>query len=353
MTSLAQNLTDSAERFPDRPALRLHDTTLTYAELGDLVGRAAGRMAELGVTAGDRVGLMLPNVLEFPVLFYGALRLGAIVVPMNPLLKGREIAHYAGDSGMSLLWAHDSVAEQDLAQAPEGVSVERVDASTLSGLADTPVGDAVDASDPDTAVILYTSGTTGAPKGAELTHGGLNRNLRVCIEDLMDIDENDVIMGCLPLFHVFGLTCALNAAVAAGALLVLIPRFDPQVVLSSIEQNGATIFEGVPTMYTALAGLPGVGPEAVATLRLCSSGVRRCRPRWCAAFEAAYGSKDPGGLRPVRDLAGGQFNRAGPAQARLDRDADPGRASCGLVDVDGKRRRRRARSARSRSAATT
>ncbi len=314
MTSLAQNLTDSAERFPDRPALRLHDTTLTYAELGDLVGRAAGRMAELGVTAGDRVGLMLPNVLEFPVLFYGAQRLGAIVVPMNPLLKGREIAHYAGDSGMSVLWAHDSVAEQDLAQAPEEVSVQRVDASTLSGLADTPVGDAVERADSDTAVILYTSGTTGAPKGAELTHGGLNRNLRVCIEDLMDIDENDVIMGCLPLFHVFGLTCALNAAVAAGALLVLIPRFDAQVVLSSIEQNGATIFEGVPTMYTALAGLPGVGPEAVATLRLCSSGGAALPAEVVRAFEAAYGAKilEGYGLSETSPVA--SFNRVEQAK---------------------------------------
>src|SRR5580765_8300953 len=102
MTNLADNLTTSAAKFPERPALRLGDRTLTYQELDDLAGRAAGRMAALGVQTGDRVGLMLPNVLEFPVFFYGALRLGAVVVPMNPLLKGREIAHYAADSTMTL-----------------------------------------------------------------------------------------------------------------------------------------------------------------------------------------------------------------------------------------------------------
>ena len=227
MTNLAENLAKSAAAYPDQPALRLHDTTLTYAEFEDLAGRAAGRMAALGVQPGERVGLMVPNVLEFPVLFYGALRLGAVVVPMNPLLKGREIAHYSGDSGMVLLWAHESVTDDDTAEAAEGCRVEKVDAGLIPGLAaEEPVPyDAKEAD--DTAVILYTSGTTGTPKGAELTHGGLDRNVRACIEDLMGIGPGDVIMGCLPLFHVFGLTCGLNSGVAAGALLTLIPRFDP------------------------------------------------------------------------------------------------------------------------------
>ncbi|GAB3867509.1 long-chain fatty acid--CoA ligase [Nocardioides maradonensis] len=291
MTNLATNLERSAAKFPNRPALRLDDTTVTYTELEDLAGRAAGRMAELGIGPGDRVGLMLPNGLEFPVLFYGALRLGAVVVTMNPLLKGREIGHYTGDSGMSLLWAHESVAEADTAEATEGCRVVRVGAGLLADLAGSEPVPYAEKDDGDTAVILYTSGTTGTPKGAELTHGGLDRNQRVCTDELMTITETDVIMGCLPLFHVFGLTCGLNASIGAGALIVLIPRFDPQQVLDSITDNAVTVFEGVPTMYTALSHLETATPEKVATLRVCSSGGAALPAEVLRAFEATYGAK--------------------------------------------------------------
>jgi len=309
MTNLAENLARTATAHPDRPALRLHETTLTYARLDELAGRAAGLMAALGVRPGDRVGLMLPNVLEFPVLFYGALRLGAIAVPMNPLLRGREIAHYTGDSGMTLLWAHELVAAEDTAEAVDGCRVEQVGAGLLPVLeGEDSVPYAEKAAD-DTAVILYTSGTTGTPKGAELTHGGLDRNLRVCIDDLMTVTEDDVVMGCLPLFHVFGLTCGLNGSVAAGALLTLVPRFDPQQVLDVIERDNVTIFQGVPTMYTALASLATATPEAVATLRVCCSGGASLPGEVVRAFEASYGAKilEGYGLSETSPVA--SFNR--------------------------------------------
>jgi long-chain acyl-CoA synthetase len=313
MTNLAQNLATSAATHPDRPALRLHDTTLTYQQFDDLAGRAAGRMAALGVQPGDRVGVMLPNVLAFPVLFYGALRLGAIAVPMNPLLKGREVAHYSGDSGMNLLWVHDSVATEDTAHAVEGTRVVRVEASLLADLADTkPIADA-EKDDGDTAVILYTSGTTGTPKGAELTHGGLNRNLNACI-DLMTTTPEDVIMGCLPLFHVFGLTCGLNGSVAAGSLLTLVPRFDPQVVLDTIARDGVTVFQGVPTMYTALANLPTVDLAGIATMRLCCSGGAALPGEVVRAFESKFGARilEGYGLSETSPVA--SFNRVEQAK---------------------------------------
>ncbi len=333
MTNLADNLAASAAKFPDRPALRLGETTLTYAQFDELAGRAAGRMAALGVQPGERVGLMLPNLLEFPVLFYGALRLGAVAVPMNPLLKGREIAHYTGDSGMVLLWAHESVASEDTAQAADGCRVETVSAGLISGLVEEPVP-YVENDDADTAVILYTSGTTGTPKGAELTHGGLDRNLRVCINDLMTIDERDVIMGCLPLFHVFGLTCGLNASVAAAALIVLIPRFDAQVVLDSIGANDVTIFEGVPTMYTALAHLPDAQPAKVATLRLCSSGGAALPGEVVRAFEAKYGARilEGYGLSETSPVA--SFNRVEQAKIGSIGTPIPG-VEFKLVNDDG------------------
>ena len=108
----------------------------------------------------------------------------------------------------------------------------------------------------DTAVILYTSGTTGTPKGAELTHANLARNVEVCVDSLLHVTPEDVILGALPLFHSFGQTCALNTAVAAGATLALVPRFSPQGVLETIERDGVTVFEGVPTMYAALLNAP-------------------------------------------------------------------------------------------------
>jgi long-chain acyl-CoA synthetase len=131
----------------------------------------------------------------------------------------------------------------------------------------------VEREDSDTAVILHTSGTTGKPKGAELTHGGLARNAELCVRTLLQAGPDDVLMGCLPLFHVFGLTCGLNAAVLAGATLTLIARFDPGKALEVIERDGVTVFEGVPTMYSALLGAAdGASSTATRSLRTCISG---------------------------------------------------------------------------------
>ncbi|HSX66760.1 long-chain fatty acid--CoA ligase [Nocardioides sp.] len=315
MTNLAENLAVTAAKHPDQPALRLGDCTLTYAEFDDLASRAASRMASMGIREGDRVGLMLPNVLEFPVLFYGALRLGAIVVPMNPLLKGREVAHYTRDSEMVLLWAHPVIAEEDTAEAANGCRVEVVPADLLTSLvADEPIATGAAKEGSDTAVVLYTSGTTGTPKGAELTHGGLDRNVRVCSEELMTIGPGDVIMGCLPLFHVFGLTCALNSGVAAGAMLTLIPRFEPTLVLETMARDKVTIFMGVPTMYTALAGVPEAHPDAVAQLRLCSSGGAALPGEVLRAFEEKFGAKvlEGYGLSETSPVA--SFNRVDNAR---------------------------------------
>ncbi len=311
MTNLGENLARTTATRGRGPALRLHETTLTYQELDDLTVAAAAAMTSLGVRAGDRVGLMLPNVLEFPVLFYATLRLGAIAVPMNPLLRGREIAHYTGDSGMSLLWAAESVPAEDLDDATSCCRVERVHAGLLADLAGAepePVSYA-DRGDGDTAVILYTSGTTGTPKGAELTHGGLAHNVRVCVEELMDIGPDDVVMGCLPLFHVFGLTCSLNSAVAAGSLLTLVPRFDPQLVLEVMARDGASVFQGVPTMYAALAGVPDPHPAAAARLRLCASGGASLPGDVLRAFEEKFGARilEGYGLSETSPVA--SFNR--------------------------------------------
>ena len=274
MTSLADNLTQSADQHGDRPAIKLDDLVLTYSELQDGARRAAALLKSKGVGAGDRVGLVLPNVPAFPVLFYGALAVGAVVVPMNPLLKGREVTYYLEDSGASIVFAWKDMAEEAGKGASE-VGIECIevglDLAEVLGRHE-PDEEVVDREDDDTVVLLYTSGTTGQPKGAELTHHGMRTNAATSAETLVELTEEDVVMGCLPLFHVFGLTCGLNASILKGSCLTLIPRFDPAKALEIVGRDHVTVFEGVPTMYAAMLNADGADEADMSSLRTCISG---------------------------------------------------------------------------------
>jgi long-chain acyl-CoA synthetase len=292
MTNLASILDRSATAQPDRAAIRLDDLTVTYRQLSDAARRLASMLASAGVEPGDRVGLMMPNIPAFPVAFYGALAAGAVVVPMNPLLKGREVAYYLGDSGARLLFAwRDFAGEAAKGAADAGAEVIQVDDADLSSaLADQrPATATADAADTDDAVILYTSGTTGQPKGAQLTHGGLARNARLTAETLLSNHPDDVMMGCLPLFHVFGLTCGLNATVLAGGTLTLLPRFDALKALDIIARDRVTIFEGVPTMYAGMLHHPGADTADTTSLRLCVSGGAAMPVEILRGFEQKFG----------------------------------------------------------------
>src|SRR5580692_4869755 len=229
VTNLARNLTDTTRAHAGRVAVRVDDAALTYRALDEASARVAGLLHERGLKPGDRVGLMMPNVAEVPVVYYGVLRAGGVVVPMNPLLKGREVAYYLSDSGAGLLFAWHAFADQARAGAEQaGAETIVVDGVGFPDLLATATPDfaVADTSDEDTAVILYTSGTTGHPKGAELTHGNLISNTEVSRVDIVQAGPDDVIFGGLPLFHVFGQTVALNVAVAAGACLTLLHQPD-------------------------------------------------------------------------------------------------------------------------------
>jgi long-chain acyl-CoA synthetase len=294
MTNLSHNLTESAQLYPDRAAVRMDDYVLSYEALDDAASRAATMRRERGVGPGDRVGLMLPNVPAFPIAYYGALRAGAVVVPMNPLLKQREIEYYLGDSGAVVLLAwHDVAAEAEVGAKAAGAQFMAVAPGAFeeSLAAVEPLAEPVARDGLDTAVILYTSGTTGKPKGAELTHAGLNKNQAVTARTLTEVGPGDVVMGCLPLFHVFGLTCGLNASISNGATLTLIPRFDPATALRVIERDKVTVFEGVPTMYAAMLGVAEAGRDTydVSTLRTCVSGGAALPVEVLRGFEAAFG----------------------------------------------------------------
>ncbi len=272
MTNLAQNLIDTAGRHPDRLALRQDEQTFTYAQFEALTSVIAGHLRAKGFGPGDRLALSLPNVTAFPLAYYGALRLGGIVVPMNPLFKSREVEYYLKDSGAKIVIG---LPNPDTQAGAEAAGCEFLDVTTLPALLAQPVepfAQVVDRDDDDTAVLLYTSGTTGSPKGAELRHGNLNANQEVSARTLLQVRPEDVLMGCLPLFHVFGMTTALNTAVSSGAALTLLPRFDPAAALRMIERDKVTIFLGVPTMYSALlAARPQVEAD-VSSLRCCVSG---------------------------------------------------------------------------------
>ncbi|MFI8280470.1 long-chain fatty acid--CoA ligase [Streptomyces sp. NPDC085929] len=275
MTNLAAFLVNSAAARRDHVAVRHDDTTLTYAELDDASARFAAVLQGRGVRPGDRVAMTMPNVPLFPVVYYGVLRAGGVVVPMNPLLKAREVAYVLRDSGARVAVASPLFAQEVASAAAElGTECLVTEPSAFDALltAAEPLSGLVDRQDGDPALILYTSGTTGTPKGAELTHGNLVSNTATTAETLIEVGPDDILFGGLPLFHAFGQTCALNASVAAGATLTLLPRFDPQRALEVMHRDRVTVFLGVPTMYSALlhAALPD-GFDA-SRLRLAVSG---------------------------------------------------------------------------------
>jgi long-chain acyl-CoA synthetase len=292
VTALSTNLVASKDRHADRVALRCDDLQFTFAEFDAAAARVATLLEQAGVEPGDRVGIMLPNTPAFAIAYYGIMYRGAVAVPMNPLLKAREVAYYLSNSGAKALFATPAFADQATAGAAEvGARCWVVDDATLMRLiADLPEHAPVQRADDDVAVILHTSGTTGKPKGAMLTHGNLSRNCEVSVRTLVETGPDDVVMGCLPLFHVFGLTCGLNGAVLAGATLTLIPRFDPRKALEVIERDAVTVFEGVPTMYSALLSVAQeVKPEATQSLRTCVSGGAALPVQVLADFEKAFG----------------------------------------------------------------
>jgi long-chain acyl-CoA synthetase len=292
--NLASLLTESAGRSPGAPAIRLGEVELSYGDLDDGSARLATLLAENGVQPGDRVGVMLPNVPEFPIAYYGVLRAGAIVVPMNVLLKRREIAFYLEDSGAKVLLAWHGFGDEAGAGAAEAGAepIEVEPAAFAAALAALePAPGLAETDEDDTAVILYTSGTTGKPKGAELTHANLARNADVSSRTTSEIAAGDVVLGALPLFHSFGQTVAMNASLSVGACLTLVPKFDPAEALATMQRDGVTHFYGVPTMYGALLHHPERESFDTSSLRICITGGASMPVEVLRGFEDAFGAK--------------------------------------------------------------
>jgi long-chain acyl-CoA synthetase len=288
--NLADKLVRTAQSHPDRAAVRLDDYQLSYRALADGAARVAGWLRSLGVQPGERVGLTLPNLPQFPVIYYGILWAGAVVVPMNPLFKSREIAFALRDSEARVLFAWDGVADEAGKGASEaGVSFISVSPVTFGAqLAEHQPIELTDREAQSTAVVLYTSGTTGTPKGAELTHANMSTNTETTAR-MLGATADDMIFGGLPLFHSFGQTVGMNVAVAVGATLTLVPRFEPGKVFEVLQRDKVTIMEGVPTMYVALLQSTDRGGVDTSALRLCVSGGASLPVEVLRGFEQAFG----------------------------------------------------------------
>ncbi|MGN6130183.1 MAG: long-chain-fatty-acid--CoA ligase [Nocardioidaceae bacterium] len=267
--SLATVLAESARRSPDKVALVQGDLRLSYADLWRDARSYGAALAGRGVRPGDRVALVAPNVADFVRAYYGILSVGGVVVPIPTLLNADEAAYLVEHSGAGAVLHHADYA------AVAGPAAERagVPAWAVEGFADgvEPLPTLISRQAEDPAVIFYTSGTTGRPKGAVLTHLNLVMNATVNAFDANPIRRDDVVMGCLPLFHTFGQTVSMNSSFRVGATLLLQPRFDAGKAIEIMHTEAATLFFGVPTMFVQLLEA-APRAEAMPKLRECISG---------------------------------------------------------------------------------
>lgn len=311
MLNLACVLEHSAREYPQKHAIVFGPMRLTFAEVDRMARQVAQGLWSHGIRPGDKVALSCPNIPYFPVVYYGILKAGATVVPLNVLFKRREIAYHLTDSEAKAYLCFEGTDTLPMAQegwvgfgqAPccehfwvlptvPGGDSPIPEAKTFAELiSESSDFDTIQTGPDDTAVILYTSGTTGRPKGAELTHSNLVMNAIVS-KMLFDTGPEDTQVVVLPLFHSYGQTCQMNVGFLSGATSVLLPRFDPDDVLRAFQDENATLFSGVPTMYWSLLNCPNAENydlEKIArTLRLCGSGGAAMPVEVLRAFEEKY-----------------------------------------------------------------
>jgi long-chain acyl-CoA synthetase len=329
------DLLDAAAReFSDRPALtfyadpKLPPSRMTYAELRDATLRFATALDQLGVRKGDRVAIMLPNCPEFPVAFFGLLRIGAIAVNMNPLYVAREMREQLHDAGAETIvllssffprlrairgetsikrvivvdiaetlgWPWRSIVRFVQRRHGEHVDVHpQSDVFLFPRLLDKHPASPprVDVRKGDVALLQYTGGTTGTPKGAMLTHDNLVVNtLQLAAWFAKAERGKEVVMGAIPFFHVYGMTVCMIFGIHAGAEVVLVPRPRPvDVVMKVIQKTGASIFPGVPTLYTAINHHPDVGRYTLGSVKLCLSGAAPLPLEVAETFERITGGR--------------------------------------------------------------
>jgi long-chain acyl-CoA synthetase len=346
MLNLSIFLEASARSHPERDAVALGDLRLTYVQVDGLANQVANVLVSRGIQPGDKVALSCPNLPHFPIVYYGILKAGGTVVPLNVLLKGREIAYHLTDSDAKAYFCFEGTPDLPMGQMGyEGFSqadtcqnffVITADQTAPSPIEGTETMAQAMASQPaefesaateatDTAVILYTSGTTGQPKGAELSHSNMVMNALTC-NRLFDsvASRHDTHLMVLPLFHSFGQTVNMNAAFSTAATLVLLPRFAAGQALALMQKESITFFAGVPTMYWGLLSAlkEGVDVERIArNLRRAVSGGSALPVEILKQFKEKFG---------VQILEGYGLSETSPVATFSDPDRDPRPGSIGV-----------------------
>jgi len=313
MFNLSSCLEDSARRYANKQAVICEYKSLTFSELNSISNQVANGLQNAGIMAKDKVALSCPNSYYFPAIYYGILKAGGVVVPLSVLLKRDEIRYHLKDADVSFYFCHEGwdilpigvegyAAFKEVSCCKEMVVManeldERVPlplAKSFKNFVDTESKsyDFVPVGAEDTAVIIYTSGTTGKPKGAELTHSNLAWNADLC-RHLFQLKKDDITMTVLPMFHIFGQTCLMNSSIMHGISNVVIPRFDPGLVLERMQMEGVTIFAGVPTMYWALLNhIDDIGLidyEIISrNLKFCLSGGASLPVQLLSDFESKF-----------------------------------------------------------------
>lgn len=293
--NLATMLRESATATPDAPLVYFGDEEISYRAIDAGSGAVASALLARGLRPGDKVAVALPNVPEFLLAYFGILKAGLTMVPFSPLFTAREVHYHLADSDAKLLIASAASGTAAL----DGAGLASVGDVVLVGgqapgtrpfaelLAAPDTGEIYPSSSDETAVLLYTSGTTGRPKGAELTHFELYMNCTVSPQ-LFGFNADDVSLAVLPLFHVFGLSSVLNAAVRWGGRMAMLPRFEVGPVLDAIERRGVTVISGVPTMYVALLAADITGRD-LSSVRAAVSGGASIPGGVLRGFEEKFG----------------------------------------------------------------
>jgi len=301
LLSLAAVLAEPAWRQPERTAVIQGAESLSYAELWAEARGQAAALAELGVRPGDRVALMSPNVFDFPRSYYAILAAGGVVVPVHMLLTPEEISYILRDSGAKVLIAHairaeDAMKAAALAEVPVRLVGPIPAEAPLPKLADDvakvePLTSYVARQAEDPAVVIYTSGTTGKPKGAVLTNLNMVMNATVNGYDCLGVSKDDIALGCLPLFHIFGQTVSMNTIFRVGATVVFQPRFEPGEAIDLMLEHEINSFHGVPQMYLALVQAGKARREAggaLPKLKIAVSGGAALPAAVLEAFNATF-----------------------------------------------------------------
>ncbi|MED4582362.1 long-chain-fatty-acid--CoA ligase [Brevibacillus choshinensis] len=314
MYHLNENLKRSAHNFPDRPAYVFQGESTTYAELDQQVEFLAASLAKRGIGKGDAVALLVDNRPHFVSAYYAILRVGAAVVPMNPIYTPREIGYILSNSKAKAVIAlsalepvlselQDQLSDLELLIYTEAAG----DALTVDQLIQEQETeyDEPERDENDLAVILYTSGTTGQPKGAMLSHKNMDSNAEA-MGILFELEPDDRMVAVLPMFHVFCMTVCLNGPIRSGATILIVQRFHPVEVVNVLRDQKASCFAGVPTMYNYMLQLPTATRADFATIRVCCSGGASMPVELLHKFEEKYG---------VKIMEGYGLSEAAPATA--------------------------------------